>query len=205
MKSRHSSTDLQRELRTLKQRATSDDWHVREDAGFALRDLMETYFDDVLAATEDWPDDTSDRVRRASCLSCMQRKAKTEPKRVVLVLKRIERHMTDDSVYVRKCCGPFVVGYLGYTYPDITLPWLMHQASDGDLNRRANVAKAFSQALGRKFPVEGARTLMLLSSDGRTRVRSAVLASVRNVARVAEGRSALDTYAPDLCAAAGLR
>jgi hypothetical protein len=91
--------------------------------------------------------------------------------------------MHDDDAYVRKCCGPFVVGYLGYTYPTVTLPWLERMANALDLNVRANVAKAFSQALGRRRSREGLEILNRLAEDDRNRVASATGASVRNIAR----------------------
>jgi hypothetical protein len=113
----------------------------------------------------------------------MQRKNRTELAKVQRVLKRLAKLMEDDDIYVRKCCGPFVVGYLGYTYPSLTLPWLQQQASRHDLNIRANVAKAFSQALGGQYPHEGLSILTTLASDSRHRVRSAVVASLRNILR----------------------
>ena len=107
--------------------------------------------------------------------------------------------MIDDALYVRKCCGPFVVGYLGYTYPEHSLPWLEQQAvKDTNLNRLANVAKAFSQALGRQQPRAAVTTLSLLMGDERHRVRSAVLASVRNTAKGPEGRALLKAEMPQL-------
>jgi hypothetical protein len=91
--------------------------------------------------------------------------------------------MRDESLYVRKCCGPFVVGYLGYTYPDTTIPWLRAQARLANLNVRANVAKAFSQALGGNYPEEALKILASLAEDDRPRVQAAVAASIRNIVR----------------------
>ncbi|RVE87080.1 hypothetical protein [Sinorhizobium meliloti] len=111
--------------------------------------------------------------------------------------------MRDDDIYVRKCCGPFVVGYLGYTYPSIVIPWLAEKTSESDFNVRANVAKAFSQALGRRFPREAARVLSSLIPDERPRVRAAVKAATRNVASTEEGILALRAQAPKLLAMIG--
>lgn len=144
---------------------------------------MELHFDQVFLLTRAWVHDPSEKVRRAVCLACMQRKRFTTGERLRLVLERLESLMTDDSLYVRKCCGPFVVGYLGYTYPTITLPWLASQAQSKNLNTRANVAKAFSQALGGKHPLFALEILYQLRDDPEPRVRSAVGAGVRNVVR----------------------
>ncbi len=170
-------------IETFQSRALSDNWHEREEAGFALRDLMEKYFDEVMTLTEGWVTHPSERVRRAACLACMQRKAYTTPVRLRKILRRLEKLMADDTMYVRKCCGPFVVGYLGYTYPTYTIPWLRKQAKRHDVNVRTNVAKAFSQALGRRHPAEGLSILQILANDERHRVRSAVLAALRNIVK----------------------
>lgn len=175
--------DLKHRITELQHDALSDNWSKREEAAFALRDLMEAHFDDVMQLTESWITHTSERVRRAACLACMQRKASTDSPRVRRVLRRLVPLMKDDSLYVRKCCGPFVVGYLGYTYPVLTIPWLRGQARLRDLNVRANVAKAFSQALGGRQPLDGLRILTILATDDRPRVRQAVSAAVRNILR----------------------
>jgi HEAT repeat protein len=170
-------------IRRLRVSANSDSWQEREEAGFALRDLIELHFDEGVRLTRDWVTDPSDRIRRAACLSCMQRKKYTSPRRLRVVLKRLTLMMSDDSLYVRKCCGPFVVGYLGYTYPELTLPWLLKQAVRTNVNVRTNVAKSFSQALGARHPREALEILNLLCEDARPRVRAATTSALRNVLR----------------------
>lgn len=178
---------LSAKLRQLRELASSDNWHEREDAGFQLRNLLEQHFEEMIDCLPEWVADSNDRIRRAACIACMQRKARTSTDRVKRVLKLLDRLMEDESLYVRKACGPFVVGYLGYTYPLEVLPWLSKQARHQNLERRINVAKSFSQALGRRFPAEGVSILERLSNDPRARVRSAVSSSVRNIAKVDEG------------------
>jgi HEAT repeat protein len=168
---------------SLKVEADSLDWQTREAAGFALRDLIEVEFDLGIRYTRDWVQDPSERIRRAACLACMQRKRFTTPQRLRVILQRLRLLMADDSLYVRKCCGPFVVGYLGYTYPSLSIPWLLTQSKRQNLNVRTNVAKAFSQALGGHFPKEALDILEPLAEDPSPRVRSAVAASLRNVLR----------------------
>jgi hypothetical protein len=113
----------------------------------------------------------------------MQRKAKTSDDRLPAILRRLEILMRDDDIYVRKCCGPFVVGYLGYTYPGVVLPWLSKQTRSSDINVRTNVAKAFSQALGGRHPKEGVAILKLLAADDNRRVIQAVRSSARNISK----------------------
>lgn len=181
------ATTLSAHIRRLRKLAAADDWGRREEAGFTLRDLIEEHFADGIRLTEDWVADTDERVRRAVCLSCMQRKGRTTEDRLPVIYERLTRLMRDDSLYVRKCCGPFVVGYLGYTYPTSALPWLRGLASHNDFNVRANVAKAFSQALGRRFPSESLEILSLIGFEDSRRVRTAVESAVRNIVRSPEG------------------
>lgn len=183
--------DLQVELERLRNLAGNDDWSLREEAGFAIRDLAELNFTRVMDFTDGWQFDANERVRRAMCLACMQRKRWTGVDRLPRILDRLDPLMADGSLYVRKCCGPFVVGYLGYTYPEIVLPWLKEQSMDENMDRRANVAKSFSQALGRLHPEPAVRILERLSTDPRYRVRAAVAAAVRNVAKTETGTKML--------------
>jgi 3-methyladenine DNA glycosylase AlkC len=179
----HAASGLAQTVDTLYALAKSDDWTQREDAGFTLRNLIEQNFDEGMSLTRAWPTDASNFVRRTACLACMQRKASTDASRVRQVLERLSILMADDDLYVRKCCGPFVVGYMGYTYPSITLPWLRTMGKGQDLNVRANVAKAFSQALGKHHGEVGLEILDALASDTRHRVRSAVGSSLRHIVK----------------------
>jgi len=175
--------NLRRRISELRKLADSDDWWDREIAGFALRDLMEDHFVEGMKLTSRWPNHRSARIRRAACQSLMQRKAKTTDNRLRPILKRLEVLMNDDDIYVRKCCGPYVVAYLAYTYPRIVIPWLKDQTHSTKLNVRANVAKAFSQSLGARRPEDGIIILNLLAKDHRRRVRQAVLSSARNISK----------------------
>ncbi len=178
--------NLRHRILQLRKLADSDDWWDREIAGFALRDLMEDHFVEGMKLTSHWPKDRSARIRRAACQSLMQRRAKTTDDRLRPILKRLEVLMKDDDIYVRKCCGPYVVAYLAYTYPRIVMPWLKHQARSADLNVRTNVAKAFSQSLGTRRPQDGVAILKMLATDRSRRVRQAVLASARNISKKSE-------------------
>jgi hypothetical protein len=178
------ANEIKQKVQKLRKDADSSNWHLREVAGFTLRDLLEDNFEEIYPLIKSWCTDPSENVRRAACLACMQRKAKTTPPRVRAVLKYQDVIMKDDSLYVRKCCGPFVLGYLGYTYPAITLPWLAKKAKQKDLNVRANVAKAFSQGLGRNFYKEGIKILEILADDGRPRVISAVKSAAKNILKL---------------------
>ena len=134
-----------------------------------------------------WTNNKNDRVRRASCLACMHRKKFGTKNRIVKILKLLEVLMKDDSKYVKKCCGPFVVGYLGYTYPQITLNWLNNQAIKTDENIRWNVAKSFSQALGRRFPHESLNILSKINYNDSKYVKSAIMSSLKKHSNKSSG------------------
>jgi len=105
------------------------------------------------------------------------------------LLDRLEIVLNDPSEYVRKCTGPFVLGYLGYTYPTIVLPRLrfwFEQYESGPKHTCWNLASAFSQALGRREPVTAVALLPKLADHHEAVVRRAVARSLVNVARVAE-------------------
>jgi hypothetical protein len=157
------NVNLRRRISELCKLADSDDWWDREIAGFALRDLIEDHFVEGMKLTIRWPKHRSARIRGAACQSLMQRKAKTTDDRLRSILKRLEVLINDDDIYVRKCCGPYVVAYLAFTYPRIVIPWLKEQAHSSDLNVRTNVAKAFSQSLGARRPQDGVAILKMLA------------------------------------------
>lgn len=168
--------------------ADSSDWHVREDAGYRLRDLLENDVETVIALTQDWVEDPSPNVRRAACLGCLVRKGRRlEKDKWPPILRRLERLMEDGDGYVRKCCGPFVVGVLGWTYPDIVTPWIVRLAASEAENVRWNVAAAFSQAFGTKHPDVAMKALRILSDDPRPAVRRRVISSLKNVRKVEGG------------------
>lgn len=100
-------------IRRLYVQAQDDDWHERERAGFTLRNLIEERFSPAMELSKDWAGDKSPRVRRAACLGCMHRKAFGTKQRILKILERLDVTMQDQDTYVRKCCGPYVVGYLG--------------------------------------------------------------------------------------------
>jgi hypothetical protein len=178
--------NIRRRIAELRKLAQSEDWWDREIAGFGLRDLIEDHFAEGMKLTLHWRADRSARIRRAACQSLMQRKAKTTEDRLPQILQRLEVLMRDDDIYVRKCCGPYVVAYLAYTYPRIVIPWLKAQARSADLNVRTNVAKAFSQSLGTRRPQDGLTILKMLAMDQRRRVRQAVLSLFRNILKKSE-------------------
>ena len=167
--------------------AIDDDWKRREQAGFELRARVEKDHISMLPHIDRWLEDPNDRIRRAAVLACMVRKKYGTPEIITKILVRIGKVLNDDSLYVRKCTGPFVLGYLGYTYPEITLPQIklwVDSYMNGPKYICWNLASAFSQALGRRYPDFALEILPRLAQHNDKFVQRAVIRSICNVAKV---------------------
>ncbi len=174
-------------LSGLRELAIDDDWKRREESGFELRSRVEKDHMSMLIHLDKWLDDPNDRIRRASVLACMVRKKFGTPEIISKILIRIEKVLNDNSLYVRKCTGPFVLGYLGYTYPETTLPQIKQWVNfyiNGPKYICWNLASAFSQALGRKQPDFALEILPYLSEHNDKLVQRAVIRSLINVAKI---------------------
>ncbi|MDX2085356.1 MAG: HEAT repeat domain-containing protein [Candidatus Melainabacteria bacterium] len=156
-------------------------WQVREWGGFSLRGLMEKHFEEAFALSEPWVHDPSVNVRRGALIGCKLTKKSATPERVHQVLERISHFMSDENDYIKKNCGPFVVNELGSLQPEIVLNWLKIQAQIPNVHVRANVAKAFTQAFGKRYPQEAMSVLELLRDDPERRVQSAIISALKNL------------------------
>lgn len=177
--------ELPRKIEEIRILIIDNDWKLREKGGFEFRDLFSENFELVLPIVIEWINDNNERIRRAAVLACMQKKLHNQPSKIVALLDMLENSLNDSSRYVRKCHGPFVLGYLGYTYPAIVLPRIELWAKVKEQEyERWNIASAFSQALGRRYPDEAIKVLTLLASDSRPLVWKAVASSLKNVSQV---------------------
>jgi hypothetical protein len=64
--------NLRRQIARLYKAANSDDWWDREVAGFALRDLTEDHFGDVMKLTKEWASDASSAVAETRSNACVR-------------------------------------------------------------------------------------------------------------------------------------
>lgn len=178
-------------LQQLKKMASHNDWKIRETAGFELRGRVEENYRYMLRVLDEWLADKNERVRRAAVLACMMRKKKATSNAIAALLNRLERALNDKSSYVRKCTGPFVLGYLGYTYPSISLPKIRNwyrENKNGPKYICWNLASTFSQALGRRKPQVAANLLRLIINHPEKLVQRAVQRSLINVASTSIGK-----------------
>ncbi len=168
--------------------AKDGDWRRREDVGFELRARMETDWRPTLCTVREWLTDDDPSVRRAAVVACMVRKRFGTPEIICALLEELERVLDDANPYVRRNLGPFVLGYLGYTYPDVVLPQLRRWVArfcNGPSYPCWNLASAFSQALGRRHPIVALELLPQLANHPSALVRRAVARSLVNVATLA--------------------
>lgn len=185
IKSDKLATNLQQRIEEIRLLAIDTDWKSREKGGFELRNLFADNFESIQPILTAWMNDKNERIRRAAVLACMQKKLHEQPYRVIRILDMLEISLDDTSRYVRKCHGPFVLGYLGYTYPTIVLPRIEQWSRVKKRQyERWNIASAFSQAFGRRYPDEAIKVLTLLASDSRQLVWKAVASSLKNVSQV---------------------
>lgn len=181
--SKYTLLELQRE-------AANPDWERREVAGFELRRRVEVDWQAKLPVLDAWLVSDNEYIRRAAVLACMVRKRYGSPPCTIGLLEKIEKVLNDSSVYVRKCTGPFVLGYLGYTYPDVVLPQIetwFDRYKDGHKYTCWNLASTFSQALGRRQPQTALKLLPLLADHPDNLVIRATVRSLSNVATVLPG------------------
>ncbi|MEK7992905.1 MAG: HEAT repeat domain-containing protein [Planctomycetota bacterium] len=170
----------------LERLADDLEWPVREAAACGMKEALRENFPSVYPSISRWAVSKNARHRRAAALAVMIGRSR-DPGTVAKLLHVVELLLDDNDAYVRKSVGPFALGYLGYTYPAAVLPRIKEWAFQKHNPRaRWNLAMAFSQALGRRFPGDALAVLSaLLSQDDHPVVRAAAVASLRNVAKVA--------------------
>jgi len=176
-------------LSELMQTASSDDWRSREDAGFERRARTEEGFDQNYSVLNAWLGHNNEYIRRAAVIGCMVRKRYGTPEKIYRLMGLLENVLDDPSAYVRRNTGPFVIGYLGYTYPDTVLPILCEWAKKYENITQPyicwNIVSAFSQALGRKHVQVALQVVRTFASHPHYIVKREVIKCLVNTAQVA--------------------
>lgn len=167
----------------LKSWALSERWETRESGAFGLRDELEANFDRALPVVRSWIANSHPYLRRAGVVACRMRQGHCTPRQVALLLEAPEPALLEREKYVRVNLGPFALADLARVQPDVVLPRIAQWAHCEEEVVRWNVAMAFSQALGRRYPDVGLAILRLLAIDPRRFVWRAVASSLRNIAR----------------------
>lgn len=137
-------------------------WEVREYAGNAFADTL-YYHKDFLTDLEEWSKHPSENVRRAVVFSALGVRDEKNYKTGFSILKPL---MSDNSVYVKKNLGPFILGSLyGGKFPEETAEFLKKTGSSNDPYVKWNVIMSFNNSYGKKNPDLAFDVLRMFKED----------------------------------------
>ena len=156
--------------------ADDDNWEVREYAGSVFAHTIfhnEEFYETVMK----WTKHHSENVRRAVVFSAIGLRDK---KNLAKAFALFEPLLFDDSKYVRKNLGPFILGsYFANKFPEETVSRLKKWSKIRDENVRWNIAMAFNNSFGNRNPELALDVLKTLSGDQDIVVRRAVISTLR--------------------------
>jgi hypothetical protein len=149
-------------------------WEVREYAAGALAETLKEY-PEFYSTLKKWVKDGSENIRRGVVLAAVALRDKNDPVKIKKAFELFEPLMYDSSVYVKKNLGPFIIGsYFGNHLPDETFRFLNRMLKVKDDNVRWNIAMAFNNSFGNRYPNEAVKYLRVLSKDPSPVVQRAV-------------------------------
>lgn len=151
--------------------ADDPNWEVREYAGSAFANTLyenPEFYENLLLLTKH----PSENVRRAVVFSAL---ALRDKKKLSQAFKLLGILMFDNSKYVKKNLGPFILGsYFGNGFPEETLKQLHKWSKIRDENVRWNIVMSFNNSFGNKYPVKALEVLKHFTGDKNLSVRRAL-------------------------------
>ncbi len=166
---------------TLMKIADDPNWEVREYAAGAISATVYKY-KDFYNTLEKWREHPSENVRRAVVMSAWGLRDRQNPTSALRAFALIEPLLYDSSIYVKKNLGPFAIGtWYGNAFPKETLKQLDKWIKIKNENVRWNVAMAFNNSFGNKYPDAALRFLKILSKDKSKVVSRAVASTLRTL------------------------
>jgi len=161
--------------------ADHPNWEVRESAGGAFANVL-FYNNDFYDTLKKWAKNKSPNVRRAVVIGSLGLRDTNNPADISKAFRLLKPLMYDSSTYVKKNLGPFVLGsYYGNSYPKETFKQLNQWIKIKDENVRWNVAMAFNNSFGNKYPDEALKYLRILSRDTSPMVQRAVKSTLNSL------------------------
>lgn len=158
--------------------ADDNNWEVREYAAGAVTNVLINN-PDFYKTLKRWSKDMSVNIRRVVVMSAAGLRDKDNLKKAFELLEPL---MYDDSVYVKKNLGPFILGsYFGNGFPAETLKQLDKWIKIRDENVRWNIAMVFNCSFGNKYPEKALKYLEILSKDKSKVVTRAVVSTLRSL------------------------
>lgn len=156
--------------------ADDSNWEVREYAANAFANLL-FHNKDFYKTVVQWTKHPSENVRRAVVFSALGLREKNTLEKAFSILEPL---MFDNSKYVKKNLGPFILGsYFGNNFPKETINKLKKWSKIRDENVRWNIAMAFNNSFGNKYPKEALDVLKKIAGDEDLSVKRAILSTLR--------------------------
>lgn len=164
----------------LLETADNSNWEVREYAAIAFADTLyynTGFYKDVMK----WTKHHSENVRRAVVFSALSLR---EKEHLHMAFSLFEPLLFDDSKYVRKNLGPFILGsYFGNKFPKETMRQLKKWSKIRDENVRWNVIMAFNNSFGNKYPEEALGILKYFIGDVDLTVKRALQSTLNHLSK----------------------
>lgn len=155
--------------------ADDGNWEVREYAATAFANTLyhnHSFYKDVLKLTKHH----SENVRRAVLFAALGFK---DSRNLNKAYKIIEPLLFDNSKYVRKNLGPFILGsHFGNSFPEETISQLKKWSKIRDENVRWNVIMSFNNSFGNKHPEDAFNFIKYFAGDVDLTVKRAVLSTL---------------------------
>jgi 3-methyladenine DNA glycosylase AlkC len=155
--------------------ADDSNWEVREYAATAFADTL-YYNGDFYQDLMKWTKHSSENVRRAVVFSAIGLKNKENLSKAFSILEPL---MFDNSKYVKKNLGPFILGsHFGNWFPKETLGMLKKWRRIRDENVRWNIIMSFHNSFGNKYPDEALDVLKYFIGDADMKVKRALMSTL---------------------------
>lgn len=156
--------------------ADHPNWEVREYAASAFAN---THYEnsDLYKDLIKWTKHSSENIRRAVVFSAL---ALREKQSLSSAFALLEPLMFDDSRYVKKNLGPFILGsYFGNKFPEETIRQLKKWSKIRDGNVRWNIIMSFNNSFGNKYPDEALEVMKRFAGDVDLTVKRAMLSTLK--------------------------
>jgi len=156
--------------------ADHNNWEVREYAASAFAN---THYEnrEIYKDLQKWTKHPSENVRRAVVFSALALRDKENLDKAFTLLEPL---MFDNSKYVKKNLGPFILGSLfGNKYPRETIRQLKKWSKIRDCNVRWNIIMSFNNSFGNSHPEEALKVLKYFIGDIDLTVKRAMLSTLR--------------------------
>lgn len=168
--------DRKRVKEQLLKSADHPNWEVREYAAGAFANTLYEN-NDLYKDLIKWTKHPSENIRRAVVFSAL---ALRDNKNLSRAFTLLEPLLFDDSRYVKKNLGPFILGScIGNKFPAETFRQLKKWSRIRDSNVRWNIIMSFNNSFGKKYHEEALKVLNYFAGDVDLTVKRAMLSTLK--------------------------